>query len=116
MFKFRVWNRKLNRYATDLEDFYLSESGDLMILRYQAAGPYLDDAIDEYNVEYAPGIKCCKTGVDLFVGDIVIFRDLKGAIIFDDHFMSFMLEDCEGQYHRICKINQYEKIGGKNEL
>lgn len=113
MFKFRVWDDLNKRYASDYQEFLIKENGTLIEI---TPASFERSDKNRYIVELSPGIKCFKTGVDLFVGDIVIFRDLKGAIIFDDHFMFFMLEDCEGQYHRICKINQYEKIGGKNEL
>lgn len=116
MFKFRVWDKELKQYACDYGDFVINEDGCLMVLRHRNRIDYYSDADEErYTIEWSTGIQCSETGVDLYVGDLVIFRELKGVIIFDDHFMSFMLEDCEGQYHRICKINQYEKIGNVHD-
>lgn len=112
MFKFRVWDDLNKRYASDYQEFLIKENGTLIEIT-TASFERADKK--RYIVEYSPGIQCFKTGVDLYVGDDIKFRDLKGAIVFDEHFMCFMLKDDEGQYHRLCKINQYEKIGNVHD-
>ena len=115
---FRVWDSLNNRYTNQNEDFMLDMEGRLLT-SYYGEHEWVRDK-DRYTVEWGPGnLKCRKSGVDLYTGDIVNIGGQVGRIEFDDienKFSQFVSKEDFNHYYPLGAPScRYEKIGNMHD-
>lgn len=111
--KFRVWDKKNNKYLPESQ-FAILDNGKLIVTHNGYYEHFTNTNQDDYVVEYCTGYKSVD-GVDIYVNDYVEFKlglKMVRARVTYDHF-AFWIYEIRGGVMPFYK-HDYKIIGNQN--